>query len=502
MQFFNFQLLFDTKIRNISAKCLCVLAIIVFFIQEVTAQQKGAYLPDKKYAPEQLKKDFNMLRTAIEQYHPGAFLYTSPDSVRNSFDKYSASLTDSLTERQFRNQLMKVTEIIKCGHAAINSSDKRQQYFKKRPFKVMPFEMSFIDSQLHIVKNYSKDSSMKAGLRVLGIEGNPASEIFSCMYAANGSDGYNQTNRLYAFQHGVQFQYNRFYPEKDTFELSLLDSSFKQYRVRCAAVLSDSFSFAKSGGRKGIYNNGRNRFFVDSTFASTAVLDLYSEQFFGYRRFYRKSFRYLERNKIDKLVIDLRGNGGGFLLNPGELLSYLLSQSDHLDVWREKREKRDIPFKDHLRGHKYVGITEFFFPLLPHVKRDKTVADRFAIRVEFKPKKKWHFDGKLLVLIDGGTFSAASCIAAYLKKYQRATFVGQETGGAESGCNAFLTPYLILPETEIKYLLPLYRIDNNVNPEKFGRGIFPDIETKYHLEDILKNKDLEMEVLKTILSPN
>ena len=489
LQNMNFKVFNAAKIRNISAKCSYLLAICAFFIPPAVAQHKNSYQPDKKYAPEQLKKDFSLLRTAIEQFHPGAFLYLSRDSVSGSFDDYAASLVDSLTERQFRNQLMAVTEIIKCGHAAINSSDERQRFFKKRPFRVLPLELSFIDSQLYILKNYSKDSSLRAGLRVLSIENRPTVEIYGCMFAANGSDGYNMTNRVYAFQHGVQFQYNRFYPEKDSFKLELKDSLNLMYNVRCPAMLSDSFTFTKAKFQKGIYNNARNRFFVDSSNQSTALMDLYAEEIFGYRRFYRRCFRYLKRHNVKKLVIDLRGNGGGFLLNPGDLLSYLIDCPDHLEVIRAKKV---IPFKAHLRGHKYVGITELFFPFLPNVERDKSDSGAFHIMVHFRPKRKWHYNGKVFVLIDGGTFSAASCIAAYLKKYKRATFIGQETGGAESGCNAFLTPYLILPETKLKYLLPLYRIENNVLPEKIGRGIFPDIETRYRLEDFLNGRDLEM----------
>ncbi|MFZ4543403.1 MAG: S41 family peptidase [Saprospiraceae bacterium] len=484
----NFNQYRSTKLSKIIAKCSCIALISVFFVNNSISQRKIAYNPDQKFSPAQLQTDFQLLRTAIEQFHPGAFLYTPKDSVERYFNLYLATLNDSLTERQFRNQLMKVTEIIKCGHSGISSSDRRQKYFKNRPYKMIPLDLCFVDSQLYILSNFSKDSSLRKGMQILEIEGIAVGDIFKTMYEANGSDGWNGSNRLYAFQHNVEFQYNRFYPEKDTFHLIIKDTLNRAVSTRLAAMLSDSLPFTKGKPKKSIYTNDRNRFFLYEKDSTVAVLDLYAEEVFGYNRFYRKSFRYLKKHQINKLVIDLRGNGGGFLLNPGVLLGYLLDSSDHILIWREKKY---IPFKDHLVGRKFVGITEAFFPLLPHVIRDRSNKSRFNLMVQFKPRKKWHFDGSLEVLIDGGTFSAATCIAAYLKKYNRARFIGQETGGAASGCNAFLTPYLILPETKLKYMLPLYRVENQVVAEKFGRGVFPDIETMYNIQDILQGRDLE-----------
>jgi C-terminal processing protease CtpA/Prc len=46
-----------------------------------------------------------------------------------------------------------------------------------------------------------------------------------------------------------------------------------------------------------------------------------------------------------------------------------------------------------------------------------------------------HFDGRLYVLIDGGSFSASADFSATVDVYKRATFIGEETGGA-AACGA------------------------------------------------------------------
>ena len=65
-------------------------------------------------------------------------------------------------------------------------------------------------------------------------------------------------------------------------------------------------------------------------------------------------------------------------------------------------------------------------------------------------KKKNHFDGKVIVLTDGATFSMGSLVAAKLKYNRDATIIGIETGGTEEGSNAVLTGQLSLPNSGIR----------------------------------------------------
>ncbi len=463
------------------------------------AQKKQPYDPNKKFSAQALKEDFRQLRFAITQFHAGAFLYTSEDSLKKVFDAYEASLRDSLTERQFRNQLLPITEAVKCGHAGISSSKARQKYFKKQPIKILPFELYYIDSQLVVMRNLSKDSTIKVGEIVTSIEGESTAAMIKKMFDANASDGYNLTNRYYSFERGFQFEYTRHYTEKDTFQLQLMDSTKAIRNIRVASILTDSFLFAKPSLLKPIYKNKGNRFYLAEKDSTIAVLDLVAERMTGYRKFYKKSFKYLNNNKLDKLVIDLRGNGGGFMLNPGELLSYLISEKDYVEVIREKRA---VSIKKVLGRKTGVSFTEMFFPLIPQVKRVKGDSRFFHIKLFFKPKKRHFYKGKIFVLTDGGTFSAASYIAAYLKKHQRATFIGSETGGSESGCSAFLMPHIELPNSKLQYRLPLYSVKHNTSPKLIGRGVMPDILIDYQKDNLLKMKDLEMEKVYQLIIVN
>ncbi|MFF5382987.1 S41 family peptidase [Pedobacter suwonensis] len=109
------------------------------------------------------------------------------------------------------------------------------------------------------------------------------------------------------------------------------------------------------------------------------------------------------------------------------------------------------------------------------------------------------FKGKIYVLIDGGTFSAGSLLAANLKALKNITFVGEETGGSKNAWTALTLKSLSLPASQLllRYgTLPAYfgditRID--------GRGVMPDVPVTYVVDDYLAGKDLELDwVLKDV----
>src|SRR5580698_5612718 len=81
------------------------------------------YNPDKKYAPQQLKQDYSLLRHILEQKHPSLYWYTSIDSMDHFFDLGYESITDSMTELQFGwNVLAPVINKIRCGHTSFSMS--------------------------------------------------------------------------------------------------------------------------------------------------------------------------------------------------------------------------------------------------------------------------------------------------------------------------------------------------------------------------------------------
>jgi hypothetical protein len=79
--------------------------------------------------------------------------------------------------------------------------------------------------------------------------------------------------------------------------------------------------------------------------------------------------------------------------------------------------------------------------------------------------------------------------------------VGEETGGGAYGNSGFMIPDVLLPNTKMKFRLPLFRMVANAKSEKTGRGIYPEIPAIPTVSTIRKGVDIKTEtVLEKIKS--
>lgn len=109
------------------------------------------------------------------------------------------------------------------------------------------------------------------------------------------------------------------------------------------------------------------------------------------------------------------------------------------------------------------------------------------------------FMGDISVIINRGSFSTTSDFAALTHFNDRATFVGEETGGSYAGNTSNFTFLMTLPNTKIRINIPVARYQTNVTPESFGRGIIPDISVQYSIDDYLNGVDKDLETILSII---
>ena len=70
--------------------------------------------------------------------------------------------------------------------------------------------------------------------------------------------------------------------------------------------------------------------------------------------------------------------------------------------------------------------------------------------------------------------------------------MGEETGGGAYGNTAWLIPDITLPNTKVRFRLPLFRLVIDKNAQK-GRGVMPEVEVDPTVNAIRKNQDYKMD---------
>ncbi|MBQ6594009.1 S41 family peptidase [Candidatus Saccharibacteria bacterium] len=156
---------------------------------------------------------------------------------------------------------------------------------------------------------------------------------------------------------------------------------------------------------------------------------------------------------INKVILDLRSNGGG----------YVSAAQDLLALWLDNQKML-------IQKSKHYGDTT-----------TTTAGGKALLK-----------DIKTIVLVNGTTASASEIVAGALKDYGKATIVGEKTYGKGVVQNMFdLSNGSMLKVTTAAWFTPK---ENSIN----GEGITPDVEVERTYEDINAMRDPQLDKAKAL----
>lgn len=486
-----------------------------------------------KHPINQLKTDLAIVKTSLEQAHPGLYWYISKQKLDFKFDSIRNSINDSMTSLAFYKLVAPIVSEVKCGHtrlyyANIKLSKKENNEKQKKgepPLKTLQYEVK--DDSIFIIANKNKAlNGIKLGAQIIAIDSVPVKQILATIKQLFTPDGYNLTFHNQFLNKFFSGYYDLAFAKKDSNLLVIKDSlglrtvllksekpkkdeeksNIKLTKKQKKAAVAKN-KLAKKNSYKGLDENQQPLldFKIDSTLKNTAILKVKS---FGLaynntKKFFKESFKSLAENKTKNLIIDLRGNMGGNLLNNHLLFRYLYNKPYQFTGRADMKTK-------YFYNQKYIQklFTEHILNVITYpaiqlsIKKDSLgYYKKFPIKSDDKVLKN-HFDGNLTVLINGLSFSATSLLAANLQSVNRGYFIGEETGGGYNQCTGGTIPYITLPNTGLKLRLPLVAVKIVKTRALVGRGVFPDLEIKQTIDDILNGNDVVMEKAKNKIAEN
>ncbi|MEP7374508.1 MAG: S41 family peptidase [Chitinophagaceae bacterium] len=465
-----------------------------------------SFSPAKKYSPQRLQKDYSIYQQILEEAHPGLYWYTSKDSMDHYFEWGREQLKDSLTEGDFRKVLNYVTAKIDCGHTSVRSSKRFSNYLDTaRIARIFPLSLKLWNDTAVVAANLNRrDTILKRGTQINKIGGRSIKEIADTLFQYVSTDGYNTTHKYQSLSNRGYFGslYSSVFGFADKYNIEYTDSTGLVKNITIKNYIPSADTIGRSAmiavrqepqpsrkERKERQRNSVRLLKIDST-NHVAMMDLNSfGRGYGLKGFFRRSFKALQKNKIGHLMIDVRGNGGGSVTNSTLISRYI---SDHpfkvgdslYAVAKKKKYSRYI---------KNDFFNRLFITFFTKRKADGNYHFRYFERHYFKPKKTNHFDGQVYIITGGNSFSATSLFASTLVKQENVTVVGEETGGGAYGNSAWLIPDVTLPETRVRFRLPLFRLVIDKNYPKTGKGVQPEVESKPTINAIKRGIDYKIE---------
>lgn len=463
------------------------------------------YSPDKKYAKQALEKDYTLLRNILEKKHPSLYWYTPKDSMDYFFNEGYKNISDSMTELQFGWKILApLVNKIHCGHTSFAMSRGWNKFITNKRIPSFPLYLKVWKDTMVVTANMNrKDSVLKRGMVITSINGIKNSDLIKKMMGYMSEDGYEDNVNYMRLSTSFPYFHRNIFGIYKTYSVEYIDASGKEKKafIPVFGLTEDTLKKIKSFPpakqkhltRKEKLENLRSL----KTDSGIAVMTI--NTFAGgshLRGFFRRSFKYLEKNKINNLVIDIRTNGGGDISNYISLAKYIKNTSFKVADTAAAVAKNFAPFTKYIRSGFFNALGLFLFT---KKKDDGRYHFGYWERHLIDPKNKFHFAGNVYVLTSGLTFSASSLFCNAVKGQNNVTLVGENTGGGWYGNSGIMIPDITLPNTKLRVRLPVFRLVQYNHVPKKGTGVVPDIYVGPTVESIQKDADRKLEFVKELI---
>lgn len=442
--------------------------------------QKRAAAPPFDGSPVQMAAELNLLRSALEEGHPGLYRYAPRESLEAAFAGAQRDISRPLSALEYRLVVCRLVARIRDGHTAVllprDTLDRLDG-----GVTALPFRVAVVGDSLYVRNNLGDLAEPEfLHARLLAINGHPTEEILRTMHAIIPADGRNETRwrrvleslrlstRYLAIAYGVRESYEVRYvaPGEDTARTATLralpyDEAVRRLETR----------YPRDARRP----PAEWTWLPDSSIAvlriGTFDKDLFRDAKMDAPRFLEATFRALNQRPARGLILDLRNNRGG-TDEYGERVAAHLVDHDFTYYASLRMNKTRYDFFAHTTNARGFSAPRGFarrnaaggFDVVQH----PNLGTRHPARDVYR--------GPLAVLIDGASFSTTSELLSVLACNTKAVFVGEESGGAFGGNCSGPTPTLELPHSRIRVDIPLVRYDMAVTGSRpRDRGILPDI---------------------------
>jgi Peptidase family S41 len=485
-----------------SIKNIFLIPFVLFLYSCATTKN---YNPQKKYPATQLQQDYSLLRNILEKKHPSLYWYTGKDSMDIFFDKYYSEIKDSMTGQQFGWKILApLTDKIHCGHTSFGMSREYNNWAVDKNFPSFPLFMKCWKDTMAVTANLNrKDSVLKRGTLITSINGIKNSELTKIMFGYMAEDGNANNVNYIRLSNNFPYYHRNIFGVSKNYSVTYSDSTGTERYINVPVfdLGKDSIKKTKDSAVEKVKKNKKetrqkklldDRSLAVDTAYNTAIITLNTFSSGRLRKFYRQTFAYIKKTGIDNVVLDIRNNGGGKIRLSTLLTKYVSRVNFKVADTSFAVTKTLRPYSKYI-NQSFINNLGLF--LITKKNKDGLYHFEHWEKKIYKPKKENHYAGKLYVLINGSTFSAAALFCNAVKGQPGIVLAGEEAGGGWYGNNGILIPDIILPNTHLKVRLPLFRIVQYNHVPKDGRGVQPDIYIGTDYASLLKGVDKKMQVV-------
>jgi len=431
------------------------LFILLSLIFNSISAQETSYI-----SVSEAKEDINFMIKTIESVHYDAYFKTDSidfisfkDSILNEWPE------DSVSVKKFMLAGMQLSALMSGGHTALDWRN-RVLFPEIKAFEYLPFTGK-LDKTGKFVITRTASKEVNTEMEVTHINDVPVKDLYLESMTCVGG--------IYAFQNAYCepiFPLYLFFTERVTAPYRLTLNNGMQLTLSKGLTIKEFQKFANQNTVEEKYTFE----ILDDHIGYLAYNQCADLKAFD--RFLEKTFSTIQKKGVDKLIIDIRENGGGNSELNDHLLNYVTRKPYQQAYGRYWKVSREV--QDKIRNEKlWEGFLdqEFFNRYLNSP--DQSVIKEFDEEMMKPDSNELYFNGTTCLLIGPKTFSSANYLADAVKTYALFTVIGTPTGEYTNDFGEQIT--FKLPNSgSYLFISSTYDIGANKNFEMMS-PVHPDI---------------------------
>ncbi|MBB6249666.1 S41 family peptidase [Nitrospirillum iridis] len=499
---------------------LTLACILTLAPPAVAAPDAGPAYAPLSLSPAQARADVALLRRALETIHPGLYRYGTRAEVDQAFARLEGAAAQPMTDLELWRAIATLVAAIHCDHTKPEPSAAIEDWRTRHPTH-LPLRFTLVEGRMIVVSNDGQPGAPPPGAEITAINGRPVPTVLATLGQAVAYDG--DTTQAIAVKLAVDSDlmgddldeyWPAFYgfPDHWTLEWKRPGDS------RLSQATLAPIPFRQWMALAWPETSYRDEFYKAVTWrlaGKTAYLRI--DTLVNYRNpvdptaFLAGFFRILKQRGVERLILDLRNNGGGSEDVSVALGRYLLPHPftwskppllkavrygdlpAHMETWGDPKALFE-PAMEGFSRTAALGWADGWWQRLP---RDGNPDDEGLWPQEPSPD---HFTGALVVLTGPRNGSGATRIIAQLRDKTGARLVGEDTSGSAEGPTAGHIFLLTLPNSGIRVRIPnAWNRTNLDNPAPTG-GVAVDDRVTPTMADQLAGLDRALAVAKASAS--
>ncbi|NRB72068.1 MAG: hypothetical protein HRU51_09165 [Xanthomonadales bacterium] len=451
---------------------------------------------DQWLSTDQIIADTQLAQETYERIHPGYDRYTDAQTLNTAWDQIiqQAKTNKGMRLGDYYLKLSETLALMRCDHTKAELPKALADARGTTPV-YLPFRWQMIENEV-VVLRATADSGLKLGDVITHIDGQAIGDRIDQLYRYVPTDGFTDHSKINAIASSSEHRGGALdhfgamlWPHSSQVNIHYLDQQGQSQEKSMARI--NYSAWKKLGG-------SQRRNFIDAVEFKqvddrTGYLKI--DTFVNYRipikpdKLFDPIFKQLQQNPSQRLILDLRENGGGSSEPRQRLLAHLMPN--------KFRPVKDVRIKtlnlDGLREHLFTWEKSALKPKASKFNQNDDGSYSFKPHVLkatkwIKPDKR-AFTGQLIVLTSRNNSSGSTNLLAVLTGRPNTTFVGEPTGGSMEGPTAGILFFLKLPASGITTRVPIFRQYNDVAQFEPGMGLSPDVAASQNKQDLLNGID-------------